>query len=701
MMSIRPRLFLPLSLLLSPACGAEAPPPEADGELVQALAISANYGFAAADFDGDGRADLSVKGADGVWRIDHSRNGFGAWDVELPAYGGLSAIPVPADYDGDRRIDLSVKDAGGTWYIDYARNGFGAWDAWYPGYGNATAIPVPADYDGDGRADLSVKDSGGTWHIDYARTGFGAWDVSFRGYGGTGAQPVPADYDGDGRADLSVKDSGGTWYIDYARTGFGAWDASFGGRGGDWAIPAPADYDGDRRADLSVKDSGGSWYIDRASPAYGPWDQILTARGGSAFRPIPADYDGDGRADLAVTDGRRWHLDLSSNGYGAWDQIYEVVGPVLLRVPQNGSNGAEGNPTGRPIGGGPGYGAWVPRPADGGVTTLDQLVRELDAHEAAVGAALASGAPIPERVVYVSDEADIDLYNTTLRLAPGLTLASGRGRTGSRGAFLHTEIDNYSAPVQMPSFFIIPRSHLGTTRPLPPVRVTGLVLQGPDPSERAPDCSSSGRKGISGVEQLQTERDDPRAIVDRVIEIDNVEMVAWPVAAIELAGIRGAYVHHNLIHFSLRSAHRAECLWKHAKGYGVVVNNGLFRIEANLFDNNRHSIASTGSRFTDYIATYNIVSRRSTSHNFDVHGGHDREDGTAIAGRRIVIAFNTFTDPDAQQAVEIRGVPVEGAWITHNRHRPSLFVQSKTEISCPTSPVNPDCRAYVSLNQSY
>ncbi len=584
----RPSLLLPLSLLLAPACGAEAPLlPEADGELVQELAVSSGYGCTAVDFDRDGRADLSFKGADGVWRIDYSRNGFGAWDVELPGYGGLSAIPVPADYDGDGRPDLSVKDGGGTWYIDFARNGFGAWDAAYAGYGGASAVPVPADYDGDGRADLSVKDSGGTW------------------------------------------------YIDLASNGFGAWDASYGNRGGDLAIPAPADYDGDRRADLSVKDSGGTWYIDRAQPAYGAWDDKLVARGGSALRPIPADYDGDGRADVAVTDGQRWYLDLSSNGYGAWDQIYEMVGPLLLRAPQNEASGAEGNPTGRPIGGGVGYGAWVPRPASGGVTTLDELVRALEEHELAVVAAIASGAPIPERVVYVSDEADIALYNVTLRLAPGLTLASGRGRNGSRGAFLHTEIDNYAFPAPMPSFFIIPRSHLGTTRPLPPVRVTGLVLQGPDPSERAPDCSSGGRKGISGVEQLESERDDPRAIVDRVVEIDNVEMVAWPVAAIELAGIRSAYVHHNLIHFSLRSAHRAECLWDHAKGYGVVVNNGLFRIEANRFDNNRHSIASTGNRFTDYIATYNVVSARSTSHNFDVHGGHDREDGTARRARSL------------------------------------------------------------------
>jgi hypothetical protein len=178
-----------------------------------------------ADYDGDGKADLSVKGStDGIWYIDYARNGFGAWDASYPGYGPTS-IPVPADYDGDGRADLSVKGAGdGIWYIDYASDGFGAWDASYLGYG-PTSRPVPADYDGDGAADLSVQsDADGRWYIDYAADGFGAWDevyvVSTCGL----CDRVPADYDGDGRADISVKRDDEFWYVDFAANGFGAWD---------------------------------------------------------------------------------------------------------------------------------------------------------------------------------------------------------------------------------------------------------------------------------------------------------------------------------------------------------------------------------------------------------------------------------------------------------------------------------------------
>src|SRR5262245_55509532 len=64
------------------------------------------------------------------------------------------SLPVPADYDGDGRTDLSVKTLDGHWLIDFAANGFGHFDLDLAGYGGSDARPVPADYDGDGKADL-------------------------------------------------------------------------------------------------------------------------------------------------------------------------------------------------------------------------------------------------------------------------------------------------------------------------------------------------------------------------------------------------------------------------------------------------------------------------------------------------------------------------------------------------------------------
>ena len=151
-----------------------------------------------ADYDGDGCADLAIKdpaptgtGAIGTFYIDYARdggshcglNGFRGWDgPSYSAYGDASAVPAIADYDGDGKADLSVKDAGGTWHIDYASNGFGGWDDGLAGYGGSWSTAIPGHYDAtrdpqtDKRLDLSVKDTNGYWSIDLGANGFHGWD---------------------------------------------------------------------------------------------------------------------------------------------------------------------------------------------------------------------------------------------------------------------------------------------------------------------------------------------------------------------------------------------------------------------------------------------------------------------------------------------------------------------------------------------
>jgi FG-GAP-like repeat len=297
---------------------------------------------AMADYDRDLKTDISVKTDDGRWLIDYAANGFGSWDwrsVQNPGtytYGDASAHPVPADYDGDRKADLSVKTDDGRWLIDFAVNGFGSWDWQSPSgaYGNNAALPVPADYDGDGKTDLSVQvNANQRWLIDYAANGFGSWDwqSATGAYGNDTAIPVPADYDGDGKADLAFKVNGnGWWYIDRANNGFGSWDQTITSWTpsiqGSSFHPAVADFDGDRKADVSVKADNGTWRIDYAANGFGGWDwqSPVNAYGSDAAVPVPADYTGDGKADLSVkvnSDGR-WLIDSAANGFGSWDQTF-------------------------------------------------------------------------------------------------------------------------------------------------------------------------------------------------------------------------------------------------------------------------------------------------------------------------------------------------------------------------------------------
>jgi len=277
------------------------------------------------DYDGDGRADVSIKADDGRWLIDYASNGFGSWDVIVTGYGGTESVAAPADYDADGRTDLSVKNNNGNWSIDYASNGFGAFDATFPGYGGAESRVTQADYDGDGRADLSCHTTNtAIWRIDYASNGYGVWDVQYGGFGFSENRETQADYDGDQRADISVHSiTQGRWNIDYAWNGLGTWNVSYGGFGFSENRETPADYDGDGRADISVRaDTSGFWCIDYASNGLGSWNICYTGYGGADTVPAPADYDGDGMADLAIrTSDNLWKIDYASNGFGAFDQI--------------------------------------------------------------------------------------------------------------------------------------------------------------------------------------------------------------------------------------------------------------------------------------------------------------------------------------------------------------------------------------------
>jgi hypothetical protein len=293
------------------------------------------------DYDGDGIADISVKTDSGSWKIDYSQNGFGngnSWDFQWDvSYGLTDSHPVPADYDGDGRADISVKsDAGaGQWKIDWAYPDFGfPWDNVYDAYGGVGANPVPADYNGDGIADLSIKTDWGTggWLIDYSGSPFGGWDLSKTGQGGYGVKGVPADYDGDGRADIAVfEPTQLKWRIDYASDGFGNpdWDVSISTPMTVEYSPYVADYDGDGRADLAVVTEAGAWFIRYSmggswagpivpTPGLGPEDY---------FEPVPADYDGDGKADIALkTYEGEWRIDYAMGGFGTWDVTYTGKG---------------------------------------------------------------------------------------------------------------------------------------------------------------------------------------------------------------------------------------------------------------------------------------------------------------------------------------------------------------------------------------
>ena len=275
------------------------------------------------DFDGDGKADITVfRPSSGTWFELLSRTNYMS-GTSFQWGNGLDK-PVPGDYDGDGKIDIAVfRPSNGTWYIVYSSTGSAVGYQW----GNGNDVPVPGDYDGDGRTDIAVfRPSNGTWYVLLSRTNYTS-GISLPWGNGLDI-PVTGDYDGDGKADIAVfRPSNGTWYIVYSSTGTAVgvqW-----GNGND--KPVPGDYDGDGKTDIAVfRPSTGIWYIVYSSTG----TAVAVQWGNGNDVPVPGDYDGDGKTDIAVfrPSTGTWYIVYSSTGTAVgvqWGNSNDV--PILKR----------------------------------------------------------------------------------------------------------------------------------------------------------------------------------------------------------------------------------------------------------------------------------------------------------------------------------------------------------------------------------
>ena len=249
-----------------------------------------------ADFDGDGKSDLSVyRPSEGNWYYQGSTAGF----VGLH-FGDSADIPTPGDFDHDGKTDIALfRPSNGFWYRINSSDG----TVVFVNFGLSGDIPQAGDYDGDGKDEPAVfRPSNGTWY--WLRS----IDSQYAGmqFGQNGDKPVAGDYDGDGKMDLAVF-RGGIWYrfnsatSNYTAEQFGI----------DTDIPVHGDYNGDNREDIAVfRPSTGNWYFHNSGGS-----AITGIHWGQAGDvPVPGDYDGDNLDDVAVFRDGIWYVNNTMTG---------------------------------------------------------------------------------------------------------------------------------------------------------------------------------------------------------------------------------------------------------------------------------------------------------------------------------------------------------------------------------------------------
>jgi subtilisin-like proprotein convertase family protein len=253
-----------------------------------------------ADFDGDGKSDVSVfRPSEGIWYLNQSTAGFAALNW------GLSGDKlVPNDYDGDNKTDFAVFRATADssqpdFYVLRSSNFTYAGYSW----GLPGDIPAVEDYDGDFRADLAIyRPSNHTFYTFGSNLG----NVQTFSNIETG-NPAPGDYDGDGKGDFATHTVNG-FYISRSSSNFTGVSFIPWGMAGDKAVPA--DYDGDGKDDLAVfRPADRVWYIQNSGGGtafvqFGLPDDVL----------VPGDYDGDRKADIAVYRNGIWYVNRSTAG---------------------------------------------------------------------------------------------------------------------------------------------------------------------------------------------------------------------------------------------------------------------------------------------------------------------------------------------------------------------------------------------------
>ena len=284
-----------------------------------------------------------------------------------------------------------------------------------------------------------------------------------------------------------------------------------------------------------------------------------------------------------------------------------------------------------PLGGGKGYDNIITE-GDYTVTDTASLVNALKTAK--------SG-----ETVFIPNGVKIGIAGLTLTVPEGVTLASDRGRALEDGT-VSTGGMIYVATRQTECLVLSQNSVF-----------TGITLAGADTERHMTHLQRGLNSAGNSYTDYYYSLILSRGLVVRGegVTISNCEISGFSEAGVLVEGYKGVKVSHCYIHHNQRNGF----------GYGVSLYRECeVEIYGNLFNFDRHAIASDGSAGSSYYAHDNIHMGTAIYHIFDAHGGEDRGDGTDVACDKVEMLNNVFLSD--KLPYKKRGTPTEYSLFKHN-----------------------------------
>ena len=383
---------------------------------------------AVADFNGDGHSDLAVAlGAfDDTGFVLLLGNGDGTFAAPVPFSTGVQERSIAAaDLDGDGKADVVLGDSTGVFILRGSGNAtFGPPEAFLT-TGNSITQVLAADLDGDGLLDVLAFQPPSILEITQSPSHTFSMGPAFLALG---ENLTNGDLNGDGLPDFALT-SFSPGLLQVVLSTPGAYlSARSVSPGLEPKLLATGDFDGDGQTDLFVSGAGNGADTAVVLNEDGAFRIAWTTQlGGTASSAVAADLDGDGKTDLALAGfgGLSILLGLGDGTFSP-GPVMPLGGPIAVVVDDFNRDGIPDVATSSIGNGGIGQVTVFLGLGGGTFQALDPIA--FSSNTAALASGDFDGDGIPDLVVAFGGFAG---SNTV-----GLMLGNGDGTFRSGGSFL-------------------------------------------------------------------------------------------------------------------------------------------------------------------------------------------------------------------------------------------------------------------------